>query len=559
MAESANTNLQVREGEHEVTDPANQAAVQDDQERTMPSAKHPRDESQGASGAASKRTRLNAPVQVHENMEIIRRAKQGATTTPATRTPHGLQPYNLWTPEAVCSLKISYGKDEKPNLGNQDTLLYDCFCELNLTSDKALDPPAYVHLSDREAGRLYLLVHMGHRTLEYLSETWPHVFDSRGALWEHREPQGEPSLNWRKYNVPRYPKLDNIKRNDRTEYVAAHGNYILMGRGAFHKMRNSSTQHYLIRCDETETGDDTAWLDAAHKYIKDAQARAKDHKKPHLLPWVQNADSYMYQADDHRFAFTIDPFRIQASTATLIENQAHTLMGLDDLALSIGMLRQTYGNNVPQALGEDATLPNITLDPGENTREHWWVSCHTAKNRFVSMIEQHIRVARTPDTAPRHSPLHSRRKKLYASTINVARSVNLSQRYYILAKRTEARLNRAREGSCHDSNSVLELEERYRRALYDRPTNILDFPNQVALGKVLIAGFSRGPFDEVPELRAGWYAEMNARMHTHSKLMPYYYDKNAGGMHFIDASTTIRPQHIQNADNALDEADGYGR
>jgi hypothetical protein len=114
--------------------------------------------SQSVSGAAPTRTRLNTLAQIHENMEAITLAKQCATTTPATRTPQGPQPYQLWTPEAVCSLKISYGKDEKPNLASQDTLSYDCFCELNITPDKALDPPAYVHLSDREVGRLYLLV-----------------------------------------------------------------------------------------------------------------------------------------------------------------------------------------------------------------------------------------------------------------------------------------------------------------------------------------------------------------------------------------------------------------
>jgi hypothetical protein len=139
--------------------------------------------SQSASGVAPTRKRLNTLAQIHENAEAIRCAKQGASTTQATRTPQGPQPYQLWTPEAVCSLKISYGKDEKPNLDSQDTLLYDCFCELNVTSDKALDPPAYVHLSDREVGRLYLLVHTGNRTLEYLSVTWPHVFDPQGALW----------------------------------------------------------------------------------------------------------------------------------------------------------------------------------------------------------------------------------------------------------------------------------------------------------------------------------------------------------------------------------------
>jgi hypothetical protein len=528
MAENANTNLQVREGEHEVTDPANQAAVQDDQERAMPSAKHPRDESHSASGAASKRTRLNTPVPVHENMEIIRRAKQGATTTPATRTPHGPTPYPLWTPQDVCSLKISYGKHEKPNLDSQDTPLYDCFCELNLTSDKALDPPAYVHLSDREVGRLYLLVHMGHRTLEYLSETWPHVFDSRGALWEHREPQGEPSLGWRTYSGPRYPKPDDIKRNDRTEYVAAHGNYILMGSGTWYKMRNSSTQHYLIRCNETGAEGDAAWLVAAHKYIEDAQVRAKDHTKPHLLPWVQDADSYMYQVDDHRFAIKINPFRIQTSTFHL----------MDDLSLSIGMSRQAFDNDNPQTFEKVALLPNITLAPGERTREHWWVSYHTAHQRYVSMAMQGVHIARTSGTAPRYSRVETAKRQYYMSSVRIARLMNSSQRYWIAAKRLEAMADRRSNGSSEDSDSVRELEQRYRRALSDAPAHILEYPDRVAPGQVLVAGFSGSPFDELPELRARWYAEVRRRVPR--GIMPSYCDKNEGDMHFIDVSAAIK-------------------
>jgi hypothetical protein len=143
--------------------------------KTMTGAKRPREESQSASRAAPKQTRLITLSQIHENMEAIRLAKKDSTTIPATRTPQGPQPYQLWTPKSECSLTITYGKDEKSNLDSQDTLLYDCFCEPNFTPDMALNPLAYVHLSDREVGRLYLLVTMGHKTREYLSVMNPHV------------------------------------------------------------------------------------------------------------------------------------------------------------------------------------------------------------------------------------------------------------------------------------------------------------------------------------------------------------------------------------------------
>jgi hypothetical protein len=56
MAENTNLNLHVREGEREITDPVNQAAMQEDHEQTMTGAKRPREESQSASRAAPKQT-----------------------------------------------------------------------------------------------------------------------------------------------------------------------------------------------------------------------------------------------------------------------------------------------------------------------------------------------------------------------------------------------------------------------------------------------------------------------------------------------------------------------
>ena len=128
-------------------------------------------------------------------------------------------------------MNISYGKDKKPNLGDQDTPIYNCFRELNLGAGDARDPPAFVYLSDRKIGRLYLLVSRGHKTLEYLGTLWPHVFDQQGAIWEHSEPQGEPFVGWRKYSDPRCPEIDNIKRDGRIESLVFHNNcHMLSGR-----------------------------------------------------------------------------------------------------------------------------------------------------------------------------------------------------------------------------------------------------------------------------------------------------------------------------------------
>ena len=49
MAENTNLNLHVREGGRGITDPVNQAAMQEDHEQTMTGAKRPREESQSTS------------------------------------------------------------------------------------------------------------------------------------------------------------------------------------------------------------------------------------------------------------------------------------------------------------------------------------------------------------------------------------------------------------------------------------------------------------------------------------------------------------------------------
>lgn len=77
---------------------------------------------------------------------------------------------------------------KETHLDGAETPLYDCICDLDLGKDTNLDPPPYVHLSDNEVGRMYLLVSTGYRSLEYVSNKWPHVFDLNGAIWRHREP-----------------------------------------------------------------------------------------------------------------------------------------------------------------------------------------------------------------------------------------------------------------------------------------------------------------------------------------------------------------------------------
>jgi hypothetical protein len=41
-------------------------------------------------------------------------------------------------------------------------------------------------------GRLCYLVQNGDRDLQYIVTKYPHVFNSTGAIWENRLPQGDP-------------------------------------------------------------------------------------------------------------------------------------------------------------------------------------------------------------------------------------------------------------------------------------------------------------------------------------------------------------------------------
>lgn len=95
------------------------------------------------------------------------------------------------------------------------------------------------------------------------------------------------------------------------------------------------------------------------------------------------------------------------------------------------------------------------------------------------------------------------------------------------------------------------------RALSDVPINILQFPRRVSSWPVLVAGFSRSRFDELPELRASWYAKVYKK--SPRGFMPDYCDKNEGDMHFIDVGAAVDRQQLEEREHAQhtnDEAEG---
>jgi hypothetical protein len=82
----------------------------------------------------------------------------------------------------------------------------------------------------------------------------------------------------------------------------------------------------------------------------------------------------------------------------------------------------------------------------------------------------------------------------------------------------------------------------------DVPTHILEYPDQVAPGEMLVPAFSKGPFDDLPDLRASWYASVNGS--DRRFFMSHYLDKNEGDMHSIDFSAAIERQQLEEREHA---------
>jgi hypothetical protein len=120
--------------------------------------------------------------------------------------------------ELELHIKMDY--KARPYLDGTETLFYNSIA--NRSNREDFDPPANVHLSDKEVYRLYLLVLSGKRTLEWLAARYPHVFDANGVLWDHRLPQGEPALVWQKATAA---------NAEETFYAVACGHYVLQGEG----------------------------------------------------------------------------------------------------------------------------------------------------------------------------------------------------------------------------------------------------------------------------------------------------------------------------------------
>jgi hypothetical protein len=309
-----------------------------------------------------------------ELQEFIKQQRQAATATTATGTPPVPpgqdHPYRLWTvADEGRSPTLTYG-GKLPNL-DDDTPLYDCMCDLEST-DRASDPPPMVHLADKQIQRLYWMVSTGKRALEHLSDTWPHVFNSKGAIYAHRLPQGEPALIC-------------LLRADRPLFAVAHKNCILMGGAAYRHFGN----HLLTMPKQKSGKKQVGWTTTG--YIKSLPT------PPNLLSRLEDGVilNYPYKTKYHTFAYELDPRRLPQPAVNAILNAAdkqRDQLYLRDAALTINVLIGQYNLVLPQP--ED--FRDFNLSPDEASRDHWGISHFTLRQRYIQMAKSNVPFQKEP-------------------------------------------------------------------------------------------------------------------------------------------------------------------
>jgi hypothetical protein len=505
--------------------------------------------------------------------DTSRRSKQAASKMPAKGTPPGPQPYRCWTPSEVVSLQISYDQDDEPHLDGEEIPLYDCICELDLGADMTMDPPRYVHLSDKQIGRLYLLVWTGYRTLAYLSATWPHVFDSNGAVWRHREPQGEPFLLWRTYD---YPNM-----NGRTEYAVACGSYILMGGAAWNKMRMDGTRPYLLQNPQVTVASETGalekvpWSEAGHIATVKAQAVHPDELQ--LLCWLPSPDEYLYNTENHRFATVVDPFRIKHPTVNVINDESRQSLPMLDFACKLDKLREEHTGKIPIS----NVMETATLDHKECTQGYWWLSYHTIKRRHIEMVLQDMPVLETVVFGPTDGADSSRETMIDLAHIHmatasssVARGIATSQENWNRADHHNDQMthhsdqmsyhsdqmndhrdrmndhrdrmndHRDRRNDCYEASAEDLTRAAWRYSPNDPALPVIqdDIDNGATPTDARVYEYAEGVFDGKPEARARWHEankdKIDAIDASFKGFMPDYCDKNIGEPSLRNAGLT---------------------
>jgi hypothetical protein len=310
-----------------------------------------------------------------ELQDFIKQQRQAATATTATGTPSVPvgqdHPYRLWTvADEGRSPTLTYG-GKLPNL-DDDTPLYDCMCDLEST-DRASDPPPMVHLADKQIQRLYWMVLTGKRVLDHLSDTWPHVFNSKGAIYAHRLPQGEPALIC-------------LLGADRPLFAVAHKNCILMGGAAYRHFGN----HLLTMPKQKSGKKSVSWTTSG--YIKSLPT------PPNLLSRLEDGVilNYPYKTKYHTFAYELDPRRLPQPAVNAIltaaDNQPDRLY-LRDAARTINALIGQYD----LVLSQPEEFRDFNLSPDKASRDHWGISHFTLQQRYIQMAKSNVPFQTEPE------------------------------------------------------------------------------------------------------------------------------------------------------------------
>jgi hypothetical protein len=319
---------------------------------------------------------------------VIKQARDNSdvgqpTCTPRADGEYAPYPYRLWTPDDEGrEVTLSFAEGG-PNL-DDDTPLYDPVSDLNSVA-RDQDPPFTVHLSCKQIARLLRLVAQGKRSLQYLIAGWPHVFNSKGAIYDHRHPQGEPALYY---------------DGDVVRFQVAHLSRVLMGGGAFAALHDTEVP-YLITQGKIPITDKNGvvrhhrWsstnyikaLTAVSTISNDGGSREVDLLSQ--MP-VKLYDTYIYRPHEHQWAYTLDPARLPFPALTTIHKAAgdnQDQLYLVDASNKINEMIQEYKLELQPPIEK----VDYHLNSSFGVSNYFGLSDYTLAQRYITMAKLNIR------------------------------------------------------------------------------------------------------------------------------------------------------------------------
>jgi hypothetical protein len=463
-----------------------------------------------------------------EFAKTLREAASSQTATETPAVPDGENhPYPLWDPsERDREYTLSFGKHKLPNL-DDGTPLYDTLCDLQET-DKAFDPPPMVHLSCKHIQRLYNLVRDKKRSMDYLADNWPHVFDTKGAVHRHRHPQGEPAL---------------LTTGGEPAFAVAHKNYVLMGGAAYAKYGQ-----YIIAMLPWEIkvkgkkDRKIPWSTSA--YIKNMVEGKKNLTFISAMD-TKEAQLYVYNQELHHvFAHVIDPYRTppNALQAILTQADAHPeYLYLVEAAATIDLLMSQHNVPLPRE------IQDYNLSPRETSKQHFGISLFTLRQRYIQKARLNLPfcVAQVPQPLD----LEVLRTRLFTDTQVTAGYVHTSQRLFERSETTREKaeaLIREADLDLEESQTMMQFLDQHKQS-YQGGYSLLQ-EDAIHNPTVTIAKYEEATLDHPTRRR--WLEAMPS---VEGDQLPYYHEYNMG-----EASETQHTLTTAIKDEPDDEEDAEG-